>query len=150
MHDTLVKFGYPDTLIRDGKYWSVLLRPQQATLGALVLVCKEDVLRYSAISPAAFVEQGEMIAGIESMLSQAFGYLRINYLMLMMVDPHVHFHVLPRYDSTREFAGVEFVDAGWPALPQLAAGPAPDAPLRQQLIRHLQQYWPDTVGGVAS
>lgn len=144
MHDTLVKFGYPDTLIHEGRYWSVLLRPQQATLGALVLVCKEDVLRYSDISPAAFVEQGIMVTGIETMLTEAFGYQRINYMMLMMVDPHVHFHVLPRYDSTREFGGVTFVDAGWPALPQLAAGPAPDVVLRQSLIQHLKPYWPDS------
>lgn len=149
MHDTLVKFGYPGTLIRDGKYWSVLLRPQQATLGALVLVCKEEVLRYSEISPAAFVEQGQMVIGIETMLTRAFGYQRINYMMLMMVDPHVHFHVVPRYDRTREFAGVAFADAGWPALPQLAAGPAADASLRQSLIHHLQQYWPDPAGGAA-
>lgn len=142
MHDTLVKFGYPDTLIHEGRFWSVLLRPQQATLGALVLVCKEDVLRYSDISPDAFVEQGGMVTGIETMLTRAFGYQRINYMMLMMVDPHVHFHVLPRYDSTREFGGVSFADAGWPALPQLAAGPAPDAVLRQSLIQHLKQYWP--------
>lgn len=145
MHDTLVKFGYPDTLIHEGRYWSVLLRPQQATLGALVLVCKDDVLRYSDISPAAFIEQGVMVNGIETMLAQAFGYQRINYMMLMMVDPHVHFHVLPRYDATREFDGVMFADAGWPALPQLAAGPAPDAALRQSLIRHLKTYWPNSI-----
>lgn len=147
MHDTLVRFGYPETLIHEGRYWSVLLRSQQATLGALVLVCKEDVLQYSAITPAAFVEQGEMISGIESMLTRAFGYQRINYMMLMMVDPHVHLHVLPRYDSAREFAGVAFSDAGWPALPQLGAGPLADATLRQKLIRHLQQYWPAAKDG---
>ena len=86
MHDTLVKFGYPDTLIHEGRYWSVLLRPQQATLGALVLVCNENVTQYSQISPAAFVEQGLMVTGIETMLTRAFGYQRINYMMLMMVE----------------------------------------------------------------
>jgi len=144
MHDTLIKFGYPDTLIHEGRYWCVLLRPQQATLGALVLVCKEDVLRYSEISPAAFVEQGLMVTGIETMLTRALGYQRINYMMLMMVDPHVHFHVLPRYDGPREFGGVTFADPGWPALPQLAAGPAPDAALHKSLIEHLRPFWPAT------
>jgi len=28
--------------------------------------------------------------------------------MLMMVDPDVHFHVLPRYAQSRSFAGREF------------------------------------------
>jgi diadenosine tetraphosphate (Ap4A) HIT family hydrolase len=39
---------------------------------------------------------------------------KINYLMLMMVDPHVHFHVLPRYEGDRSHGGIEVVDAGWP------------------------------------
>jgi diadenosine tetraphosphate (Ap4A) HIT family hydrolase len=41
----------------------------------------------------------------------------MNYLMLMMVDHHVHFHALPRYDGPREFAGLTWIDGGWPALP---------------------------------
>ena len=39
----------------------------------------------------------------------------------MMVDPHVHFHVLPRYESPRELAGVAFVDAAWPKPPDVTA-----------------------------
>src|SRR3546814_16186527 len=42
--------------------------------------------------------------------------------MLMMVDPHVHFHVLPRYDGERSGAGLTVADAGWPA--QLDLGQA--------------------------
>jgi diadenosine tetraphosphate (Ap4A) HIT family hydrolase len=41
--------------------------------------------------------------------------------MLMMVDPNVHFHVIPRYSGTRRFDGIEFPDAGWPGPPQLGS-----------------------------
>jgi len=41
--------------------------------------------------------------------------------MLMMVDPNVHFHVIPRYSEPRRWNGVEFPDAGWPGPPQLGA-----------------------------
>ena len=41
------------------------------------------------------------------------------YLMLMMVDPHVHFHVLPRYREPRMFAGTVFEDFDWPAPPDV-------------------------------
>jgi len=37
----------------------------------------------------------------------------------MMVDPNVHFHVIPRYSEPRVWAGVDFVDAGWPGPPRL-------------------------------
>jgi diadenosine tetraphosphate (Ap4A) HIT family hydrolase len=56
---------------------------------------------------------------IEGALSEAIGYEKINYLMLMMVDPHVHFHVLPRYDGSREHGGIKIADASWPGQPDL-------------------------------
>ena len=40
--------------------------------------------------------------------------------MLMMVDPHVHFHVIPRYASQRDFLGLSFVDQDWPKPPDLS------------------------------
>ena len=49
----------------------------------------------------------------------AFACDKLNYLMLMMVDPDVHFHVLPRYAVEREFGGVRFTDPGWPKVPNL-------------------------------
>ena len=42
--------------------------------------------------------------------------------MLMMLDPHVHFHVLPRYGSPREFAGSTWNDASWPTAPNSSVG----------------------------
>jgi diadenosine tetraphosphate (Ap4A) HIT family hydrolase len=41
--------------------------------------------------------------------------------MLMMVDPNVHFHVIPRYSGSRQWNEVEFPDAGWPGQPQLSS-----------------------------
>ena len=38
-----------------------------------------------------------------------FDHQKINYLALMMVDPHVHFHVIPRYSGSRELEGATFV-----------------------------------------
>ena len=57
----------------------------------------------------------------ERVLRRFTGYERINYLMLMMVDPHVHFHVVPRYKGERTFADERYPDAGWPGLPDLKA-----------------------------
>ena len=67
----------------------------------------------------AHAELKTVTAAIEAALTQAVGYAKINYLMLMMVDPHVHFHVLPRYDGERSGAGLTVADAGWPGQPDL-------------------------------
>ena len=119
MNDTLKNFGYPNTLIKEYTHWCVLLRPQQVTLGSLILVAKAEVTSYADLPEAAFVEQKEILQKIENSLKAAFKAEKFNYLMLMMVDPHPHFHVLPRYSTTHTFEGVVFEDTAWPGPPNL-------------------------------
>ncbi len=139
---TMRKFGAPQTIIRSYQYWSVLLRPAQATLGALVLAAHEPATAFSQLSPASFAELHGVTRDIEATLTQAFHYDKINYLMLMMVDPDVHFHVLPRYAQPKTFAGLEFTDAGWPAAPNLGHVNATSSAVNQRIIEHLQSFWP--------
>ncbi len=119
MNETIAKFGHPATLIAEYDHWVVLLRPAQPTLGALVLAAKSDAIAFGDLPAEAHAELKVATTAIESALSQAVGHAKINYLMLMMVDPHVHFHVLPRYDGERSGAGLTVADAGWPAQPDL-------------------------------
>jgi diadenosine tetraphosphate (Ap4A) HIT family hydrolase len=108
-------------LIAEFDHWLVLLRPAQPSLGALVLAAKSDAGAFGDLPGEAHAELKAVTAAIEAALKQAVGYERINYLMLMMVDPHVHFHVLPRYEGERSGAGISVADAGWPGQPDLGA-----------------------------
>jgi diadenosine tetraphosphate (Ap4A) HIT family hydrolase len=121
MNETILRFGYPDTLVKEYDHWVVLLRPPQVTLGSLILACKEDAQRLSDVSVEAYTELKAATVGIETALSLAFQYDKINYLALMMVDKEVHFHVIPRYGRAIDMFGHTFLDAGWPAVPQLGA-----------------------------
>jgi diadenosine tetraphosphate (Ap4A) HIT family hydrolase len=121
MNETIRKFGYPATLLDELEHWVVLLRPAQVTLGSLVLAAKSDATAYSALPHEAFAEQAEAVMRIERVLAAFSTYERINYLMLMMVDPNVHFHVIPRYSRPRSWSGIEFADPGWPGPPQLGS-----------------------------
>ncbi len=116
---TIEKFGYPATLVRGYEHWVVLLRPQQVTAGSLILAAKSPATAYGDLPEEAFTEQALAIAEIEQTLRAAVAYERINYLMLMMVDPNVHFHVIPRYTGNRSLAGVDLSDRGWPGPPDL-------------------------------
>ncbi len=138
---TETKFGDPDTRIAQTACWTVLLRPKQPTLGSLVLVCREPVQQFSALSAAAFADLQHVIRGVESMLREVVGYERINYLMLMMVDPDVHFHVIPRYGAARAHAGVDYPDSGWPGPPQLEPAVVPDGQARATLLARLRAAW---------
>lgn len=113
-HATYTAFGGDDMLVASYDHWAVLSRPAQVTKGAMVLIAKADVTSYSALPPEAFAEMGKVITDIESTLAATLRPDKMNYLMLMMVDPHVHYHVIPRYGPDHELA-----DPGWPGPPAL-------------------------------
>jgi diadenosine tetraphosphate (Ap4A) HIT family hydrolase len=142
MNATIERFGGSSTMIADYAHWVVLLRPQAVTLGSLVLAAKGEAAAFSELPEAAFTELAKVIRDVESVLASAVGQARMNYLMLMMVDPHVHFHALPRYDGSRAHEGVEIADAGWPGPPNLGAAIAlSDAHIAVQRA-WLKGLWP--------
>lgn len=140
-NSTILTFGYPDTLLREYEHWVVLLRPKQATLGALILACKGEARAFPDIPPPAFAELSQVTREIEATLRSAFACDKLNYLMLMMVDPEVHFHVLPRYASEREYGGVRFSDPGWPKVPNLGHENALTPESFESLRSHLEEGW---------
>ena len=142
MNGTILRFGYPATLVADYDHWVVLLRPAQPTLGSLVLAAKGEATSFGALAPEAFAELGKVAADIEGALAAAVRFERLNYLMLMMVDPHVHFHVVPRYDGEREACGVKVGDSGWPKVPALGEAVELDAGQVEALVGYLKGYWP--------
>ncbi|HYJ83683.1 MAG TPA: HIT family protein [Allosphingosinicella sp.] len=141
MNETILRFGYPGTLIRDYRHWVVLLRPAQPTLGSLVLAAKGGATSFAELGPEAFAELQRVVAEIEKALAAAVRFEKINYLMLMMVDPHVHFHVIPRYPGEREACGVRVADSGWPKVPALGEAVALEAGQVEALAGYLKGFW---------
>ena len=141
MNATIRKFGWPATLVREFDHWVILARPAQPTLGSLVLAAKAEATAFGELSAAAHAELKAASAAIETALSAAVDYARINYLMLMMVDPHVHFHVIPRYDGTREWNRREFVDVGWPKVPDLGHAVALEGDELARLVDWLKGFF---------
>ncbi|HAG53413.1 MAG TPA: HIT family protein [Alphaproteobacteria bacterium] len=119
MNETMQTFGYSDNLIYEYNNWVVLLRPAQVTLGSLVLIEKSETTNFANISQESFSELKEVITDIENNLKTHFNAEKFNYLMLMMVDPNVHYHVIPRYSENKTFNNETFKDTGWPKLPEM-------------------------------
>jgi len=118
-NETMKTFGFPETLVRQYDHWALLVRPAQVTAGSMVLVSTSETKAFGALPPAAFAELGAIVPSLETALKSLVAYEKINYLMLMMVDPHVHFHIFPRYAGDRDLAGITISDAGWPGPPDL-------------------------------
>jgi diadenosine tetraphosphate (Ap4A) HIT family hydrolase len=138
---TAHKFGYPDSLIAEHGPWLVLLRPKAPTLGALTIVNRGNERAFGEIDAAGFAALQPVIAAAERMLKAFCGYERINHLMLMMLDPDVHFHVLPRYDEPRVFGDHVFPDAGWPGPPVLDSFIVLSDTQRDEMLVQLRAFW---------
>ena len=121
MNVTLEKFGWPATLVKEFEHWVVLARPAQPTLGSLVLAAKSDATAFGDLPGEAHAELKQATTAIEAALSAAVGYARLNYLMLMMVDPQRPF---PRDPPIRGITRMERAGIRRRGLAQ-GAGPWP-------------------------
>ena len=104
-----------------------------------MLAAKSDARSYGELSAEAFGEQATIVSRIEATLVRFTGHEKINYLMLMMVDPHVHFHVVPRYEGSRSFDDADYPDAGWPGMPALSTAPMLDEGTIGRMIARLRE-----------
>ena len=113
-------FKVTDLKIFETDYWIWSLRPQQATIGSGVLSLKRYCQDFDNLEEEEFTDLNNIIKVIEPALRKSFDYDKINYLMLMMVDNHIHYHVIPRFEREIEMFDKKWVDKGWPKLPVLS------------------------------
>lgn len=113
------KFRIIDLSIAELDYWIISLRPEQPTLGSLILSLKRQCKTFGELRKEEAEELSKAYHLVESLLSKAFEHDKINYLALMMVDEQVHFHVIPRYEKERKFQGKSFIDPEYPKPPNL-------------------------------
>jgi diadenosine tetraphosphate (Ap4A) HIT family hydrolase len=116
------KFQVEPLTILKLKYWTWSIRPVQCTLGASILSLNRFCTSFGDITEGESGELGAIAKLIERGLSAAFRPDKLNFIMLMMVDAHLHFHVIPRYAAARDLLSIRWVDNGWPSLPSLNDG----------------------------
>ena len=120
-NDFNTKFNTEKLMIAQTDYWRWSLRPAQCTLGAGILSLRRPAEAMCELEAKEGADLIEIIKIIEKALKAAFTPQKMNYLMLMMVDPHIHYHVIPRYSQNVDFSNNQFKDSGWPRFPVLDA-----------------------------
>ncbi|MFH1330748.1 MAG: HIT family protein [Actinomycetota bacterium] len=133
------KFRVAELLVEETAFWTWSVRPAQPTLGAGVIALKRHAPRFSEVTAEEMADLAALVPRVEQAVGRCFRHQVMNYLMLMMVDHHVHFHALPRYDGARDFGGRRWVDDGWPALPAFGAAQHSDAPEILFVVQHALQ-----------
>lgn len=121
MNTTIQTFGYPETLVREYEHWVVLLRPKQVTIGSLVIAAKSEATHLGELTRDEWAEFAQVSSDCEQLLTKTFGAEQFNYLALMMKDPNVHFHFIPRYPKPVVLNGKEFPDVDFPLKTELNA-----------------------------
>jgi diadenosine tetraphosphate (Ap4A) HIT family hydrolase len=107
-------------------HWICSLRPVQTTLGSTVLSLMRPCPALGELSASEGADLAQACSELERRLTDAFAPDRMNYLALMMIDYHVHFHVIPRYGSPRSLGSREWPDVDWPGPPDVTRGTAVD------------------------
>lgn len=113
------KFQVEALKVAESEHWVLSVRPQQLTLGSMVLSAKANVLGFAELDEAQSKEMAYLLGVAEERVKTLWGAVRINVLCLMMQDPLLHFHIFPRYDKSVRFNDKEWVDSDWPKPPQV-------------------------------
>lgn len=117
-------------LMDDGE-WILSVRPGQLTLGSMVLSSTRGIKDFSGLDTGSGAGFIAICAKAETIARELFGAVRINVICLMMQDPVVHFHILPRYDEPVERYGLLWRDEDWPAPPVFRPLVSPDEVLQE-------------------
>lgn len=114
------KFRTEELAVYRNDAWTWSVRPAQPTLGSGVLSLNRLAPSLADVTADEMALLADAVAKIEMAVGRAFEHQIMNYLALMMVDHHVHYHVVPRYDRPTDYGGRQWVDNGWPAFPVLS------------------------------
>ena len=91
-------------------HWTLVLNDNQATLGRVFFALNRHETDVAALSDAEVLSLWAFVREAKAALSALFAPDHFNYMFLMNLTPHVHFHIFPRYARSIEFAGQTFTD----------------------------------------
>ena len=98
-------------------YWKVVLNLDQGYLGRCFVTLKEHKGDLSELTNEEWLDFGSIVKKIELAIMQAFGAESFNWTCLMnnaykhsQPNPHVHWHMRPRYRETVRFSDLDFSD----------------------------------------
>ena len=103
----------PHFLIAQSPRWAIVLNRNQDLLGRCYLVLRRPETDVAALTGEELAELWGVLRKVKEILTNLWEPDHFNYAFLMNLDPQVHFHVIPRYRTRREFAGGTFVDPGF-------------------------------------
>jgi diadenosine tetraphosphate (Ap4A) HIT family hydrolase len=110
-------------VLADGMLWRLVLNRNQNLAGKCTLVVRRHVEAVDQLTAAEWGDLRHELGWATAALRQATQPDHFNYAFLQNKDRHVHLHIIPRYATQREIAGLCIDD---PDYPGHYAVPAPE------------------------
>jgi len=105
-----------ERVIFPAKYWKVLISNNQFHLGQSIVDLKRHAESLSKLTKEEYFEFGKIAKKLENGIKKAFKPTHFNWFCLMnnavrnKQSPHVHWHLVPRYDKKIEINKEIFID----------------------------------------
>jgi diadenosine tetraphosphate (Ap4A) HIT family hydrolase len=107
----------PKTQILETEYWSIGLGNNHAYFGRAYVTLKKHKNSLSSLSNEEWSDFEEIVRKLEKAYKDAFGAEPLNWGCFMNhafrtepFNPHVHWHIFPRYKVAPVFDGTTFAD----------------------------------------
>ena len=98
-------------VVLQNDFWTLVLNENQATLGRVFFALNRHETDIARLSDAEVLSLWAFVRETKSALAALFAPDHFNFMFLMNLTPHVHFHIFPRYAGSREFHGQTFTDS---------------------------------------
>jgi len=113
------RFNRPDLVVKEFKYWVVILRENVTTLGSCIFILKSGKPFLSQVSNEEMAELAVVHKWFETKTKDLYGAEKWNYCAMMMKDEFVHYHAIPRYSKKVNIYGRGWIDEDWPKATKL-------------------------------
>jgi len=92
-------------------HWTLVLNENQATLGRAFFALDRHETDIAALTEDELASLWTFLRETKQALIALFAPDHFNYMFLMNLTPHAHFHIFPRYAAPRDFAGQAWADS---------------------------------------
>lgn len=114
--EKLTDYNFGDPLIQTD-HWIVFLAPNQSNLATCVVALKRSKKTLSGLENEEWQDFIQLLGRMEKAVKNAFDATLFNWGCLMntfyledTLEPHLHWHFIPRYNHPVEFSGHTFED----------------------------------------
>jgi diadenosine tetraphosphate (Ap4A) HIT family hydrolase len=108
-HNDFKDRNYND-LIFESLHWTIFLAPNQSNIGTCLIALKRRCGTLDGLNDEEWLDFGKVVRKVEYSIRNSFKSVMFNWGSLMNADylienpdPHVHWHLIPRYMEKIEF-----------------------------------------------